>query len=96
MNEMYLEFIEIKCQTDALLLQLSEGKYKDPNTFINNYIHLQKVYCRFRPYLADINFVEWAVVKDKTTLVEIVMTGRAIMCMHNFHNTLSRTIQEKR
>lgn len=94
MNEMHLEFIEIKNQADALLKQLSEGGYKDVDTFINNYIHLQNVYSLFRPYIENKKFLEWALAKDKTIVVEVLMTGRAIMCMHNFYITLSCSFSE--
>lgn len=89
MNERYQEIIELKKQTDALLTQLSEGKYKDADILLNNYVHLQEAFAKFKPYMSDDDFIIWVIEKDKPILSEIFMTGRAIMCMHNFYMTMS-------
>lgn len=92
MDERYQEIIELKKQTDALLIQLSEGKYKDTDVLLNNCVHLQETFSMFKPYISDDDFIIWVIEKDKLILSEIFMTGRAIMCMHNFYMTMSTKI----
>lgn len=89
MDERYQEIIELKKQTDALLIQLSDGKYKDADVLLNNYVHLQENFALFKPYISDDDFIIWVIEKDKLILSEIFMTGRAIMCMHNFYMIMS-------
>lgn len=84
MKQQYERVAEIKAQTDALLIQLSEGEYRSLDTWANNLTHLKLAFGAFVPYMVDADFLAWLSAHDAVMVSEIAVTGRALMALQNF------------
>ncbi|WP_052133169.1 hypothetical protein [Pantoea stewartii] len=84
MQQRFRRVIEIKAQTDHLILQLSEGEFRSLDTYINNFEHLQQCYCSLGTFLDDDAFLAWLGHHHAILLSQIAMTGKVLLCLQNF------------
>lgn len=89
MQQKYARVADIKAQTDELLTQLSEGKYRSLDVWANNLTHLKLAFDTFSPYMSDPVFLIWLKQHDAVMVSEIAMTGRALMALQNFSRLAS-------
>lgn len=90
MHEKYRRIAEIKAQTDELLTQLSKGEHRSLDVWANNLTHLKLAFGTFSPYMRDPVLLTWLKQNDAVMVLEIAMTGRALMALQNFFRVASK------